>query len=312
MSVVSLERDDAATEVTEVVVAERGAPAPAPATTAPRAVVGAVLSQGLTIFCVLVVALVGYISVGSGFSYDRAQRSLSSDFATAAQNGTLPPLVTGGAPALGSPVALLRIPAIGVDDVVVEGSTADETMQGPGHLAASPMPGQWGNSVILGHRMGAGGVFADLGSLRRGDRITTVSSSGTKQYRVESVTRPKSKDVSIFGTRNGATTLTLVTSDDAWTASKRLVVTARIVGSPKGFSPGRVAPTAAELGIDRDGNALLPFVLSLQLLLAAIVGGLFLRARWSRSAAWIVTLPVLFATAWLVFEQLTRVLPATL
>ena len=44
----------------------------------------------------------------------------------------------------GSPVALLTIPALGISDVVVDGTASGDLLNGPGHLRTTPLPGNIG------------------------------------------------------------------------------------------------------------------------------------------------------------------------
>jgi hypothetical protein len=50
----------------------------------------------------------------------------------------------------------------------------------------------------------------------------------------------------------------------------------------------------------------------MQLVLVAALGSVWLFRRWGRWPAYVVAAPVGVATSWLLFEQLTRVLPAAL
>jgi sortase A len=50
------------------------------------------------------------------------------------------------------PVARLRVPELGVDEIVLAGASGRTLAFGPGHLDQTPMPGAAGNSVISGHR----------------------------------------------------------------------------------------------------------------------------------------------------------------
>ena len=52
----------------------------------------------------------------------------------------------------------------------MQGTTSGLTRAGPGHLAASVLPGQPGNSVIIGRQTSYGGPFKRLASLHAGDR----------------------------------------------------------------------------------------------------------------------------------------------
>ncbi len=67
---------------------------------------------------------------------------------------TGPPVIapTSAAPAEGTPVGEIRIPAIGINQVVVEGTQTQDLRKGPGHYIGTPLPGQAGNAAIAGHR----------------------------------------------------------------------------------------------------------------------------------------------------------------
>ena len=84
-------------------------------------------------------------------------------------------------PATGSPVARLVIPAIGLDDIVLEG-VDDRTLNGgPGHLPGSALPGDSGNAILSAHR---DRHFRKLGDLRVGDRIVTYSGQDSVEWRI--------------------------------------------------------------------------------------------------------------------------------
>lgn len=70
----------------------------------------------------------------------------------------------------GVPVARLVIPALALDEVVVEGVGDRELNRGPGHMPLSVAPGAAGNAVLSAHR---DRHFARLGALRLGDTVTT-------------------------------------------------------------------------------------------------------------------------------------------
>ena len=56
------------------------------------------------------------------------------------------------APAEGEPIGDIRIPVIGINQVVVEGTNTPDLRKGPGHYTGTPLPGQAGNAAIAGHR----------------------------------------------------------------------------------------------------------------------------------------------------------------
>src|SRR5215510_9269553 len=52
----------------------------------------------------------------------------------------------------GTAVARLVIPSIGLDEVVLEGTSEKTLNAGPGHISWSPLPGALGNAIISAHR----------------------------------------------------------------------------------------------------------------------------------------------------------------
>ncbi|MEU9339016.1 class F sortase [Streptomyces sp. NPDC048290] len=101
------------------------------------------------------------------------------------------PAKSGGGSGRSVPVRL-TIPAIEVDTPVIRlGLAADGTIEVPpvtehdraGWYGHSPVPGELGPSVILGHvTVGefGDGVFRDLGRLRRGDTVKARLGDGTE------------------------------------------------------------------------------------------------------------------------------------
>lgn len=75
-----------------------------------------------------------------------------------------------GPKARGAPVGRLVIPALGLDEIVVEGVEEPQLVAGPGHLPGSPYPGEKGNAIISAHR---DRHFRKLDKLAIGDTIVT-------------------------------------------------------------------------------------------------------------------------------------------
>ena len=61
-----------------------------------------------------------------------------------------------------TPVARLRVPALGVDQIVLAHATGRSLAFGPGHLDVCAAPGDPGLSVISGHRDTSFAILADL------------------------------------------------------------------------------------------------------------------------------------------------------
>jgi sortase A len=90
-------------------------------------------------------------------------------------------------PVPGTAVGILAIPAIGLQEAVVEGVGPAQTVAAPGHVPGTAGLGQPGNSAVVGRRSAYGGTFGDLSELRRGDHVVTATTEGQSVYVVRSV-----------------------------------------------------------------------------------------------------------------------------
>lgn len=264
-----------------------------------------------TILVAWAAVLLGFILfVGflSAFPESRAQAGLQRHLATVLANAQAP---IGGSIRMGSPVARLDIPAIGLHQIVVEGTSADQLRKGPGHLPVSPMPGQAGNSVIAAHALLFGGPFGSIGSLRPGDAIQVLTGEGPATYRVTGHRTVPSRSAQPFEATPD-NQLTLVTAANLW-ASSRLVVTARLVGAPQAAPAGRPTVLAASQGALAGGGGA-GLALGLFLGVFLVVAGLTVVAyrRLPRWSSYIITTPILLASLWLLYSTLGRFLPATI
>src|SRR5437763_16385815 len=84
----------------------------------------------------------------------------------------------------GDSLTRIRIPAIGVDVVVVEGTSASALRAGAGHYPNTPLPGEVGNVGVAGHRTTYGKPFANLDQLKPGDPIVFETPIGRDLYQV--------------------------------------------------------------------------------------------------------------------------------
>ena len=119
------------------------------------------MAVSVLLLALLIVGFVGYLLGVSRIQEAGAQRRLYATLAgeLGQDIGPLGPTTAG------APVAVLGIPGIGITDmVVVEGTSPEELMAGPGHLRNTPLPGQLGLSVIFGRRVTFGAPFARLAS----------------------------------------------------------------------------------------------------------------------------------------------------
>jgi sortase A len=223
-----------------------------------RWVVGGI-GKVLIVTGLLMFAFVAYQLWGTGIEYAQAQNQLDDQFeellaaaptttATTTPTSTTPttspaptstvrnrpPRTTTTTTAASAPLpafnegdalARIEIPSIGLDAKVVAGVEPDDLKKGPGHYPGTPMPGQFGNSAIAGHRTTYGQPFYRLDDVQVGDEIVLTTVQGRFVYRAtgSEVVNPDASQV-VATTDPGVATLTLTTCTPRYTASQRLVV----------------------------------------------------------------------------------------
>ena len=138
----------------------------------------------------------------------------------------------------GEAVARIVIPAINMDEIVVEGTDVDALRKGPGHYSWTPMPGQPGNASIAGHRTTYGAPFANIGNLRPGDNITVQTAQGEFVYEVLAQDSPTKGYLIVSPDRvdllrdKGNNLLTLTSCHPRFSNRQRIVVQAKLLGDP--------------------------------------------------------------------------------
>ena len=159
-------------------------------------------------------------------------------------------------PEPGKTLGLIVMPRIHVRKVVVEGSDKESLKTGPGHYPTTPFPGQPGNAAIACHRTTYGAPCFNLDLLRTGDPIFVQTPQGSFRYEVERSWKVSPKDTTVLAPTPNQNVLTLTTCDPKYSAAKRLIVRARLVGpaaaadffvepepTPTTVAPTTVAPT---------------------------------------------------------------------
>ena len=138
------------------------------------------------------------------------------------------PARSAAAPAPGDPVGRLRIPAIGLRTVVVEGTDPDELRDGPGHYPDTVLPGERGTVALAGHRTTYGAPFRRRRRARprRPDRASTTP-YGTFTYRVDATRIVPATAVGVVGDK-AYDRLVLTACHPLFSADERIVVSARL------------------------------------------------------------------------------------
>jgi len=106
-----------------------------------------------------------------------------------------------------APEAILRVPRLGIEVPVLEGTSDITLNRGVGHIAGTALPGQPGNIAITGHR---DGFFRPLKDAREGDIIEVQRKSQTDRYIVSEIKIVFPSDTSVLNNTTDPT-LTLVT-----------------------------------------------------------------------------------------------------
>ncbi len=189
---------------------------------------------------------------------------------------------------LGTPIALITIPSLGLRAVVLEGTTARCSWPGPGHVRTTVFPGGAGTSVVLGRAAAYGGPFGRIAELRRGQLITVATQVGTSRFRVVRV-RPAGAMVLATGAGHGPT------HARHGPGSRYLAVRRGVGRRRQGRRPARLGgpadhprsfPPRAPLAADT--STLWALLLWLEALGVLLVGAVWTWRRWGRAQAWIV------------------------
>jgi len=126
----------------------------------------------------------------------------------------------------GDSLTRIKIPALDLDTVVVEGITPSALRAGAGHYPQTPLPCEGGNVSIAGHRTTFGRPFGNVDQLKPGDTIELTTPIGGCVYQVSRapfVVEPS--ELSVIEP-TGERSLTLTTCHPKGSAAQRLVIRA--------------------------------------------------------------------------------------
>jgi sortase A len=133
----------------------------------------------------------------------------------------------------GDPIGRITVPRLGLNMVVVQGTSESDLRKGPGHYDAetgvnTSLPGLGGVIAIAGHRTTYLHPFRHIDDLRPGDRLGLTMPYGRFVYRVVGHRVVTPSDWSILRPR-GYEEVVLSACHPAYSASHRYVVFARLV-----------------------------------------------------------------------------------
>jgi sortase A len=130
----------------------------------------------------------------------------------------------------GDAYAIIRIPSIELNDVVVQGTGTEALKKGPGHYEKTSDP--WddrGRVGIAGHRTTYGAPFWSLDRVREGDDVFLRTEFGGFRYEVTGIRTILPTQIEVLDPTRKPT-LVLTTCTPRFSAAQRLVVFADLTG----------------------------------------------------------------------------------
>ncbi len=276
---------------------------------------------------VLVLLFVLFQIFGTSYIQAKHQAQLRGQIDTKHRTETIPSslppsppatVATMAAPGDGAPLAVIEIPKINLNQVVIQGTNEPQLELGPGHYNATPLPGEAGNASIAGHRTTWGHPFYNLDKLVKGDKIYLATSRGTFVYTVTTSEIVDPTDVAVLDP-TFLPTLTLTTCNPKYSAAQRLVVKGALTSTvfsqvlkPETPSSTTTVPVGHKTAAPSSPSpwpAVGWGLLTALLCVAAWFASTKLRRSW---VAYVVATPFVAVSLFLFFAAISSQLPAGL
>jgi len=193
----------------------------------------------------MIVGVFAWENIASNWLQQQRQQQLHQEFetllnnpviaanyhslATTTTNPTSQPRTLPTTPAPGEIAGQILIPSIGVDQIVLAGTSRSILKNGPGIWEWGVAPGAPGNATLSGHRTTYGAPFRRLDELQIGDQIVwKAPNQPDAVFEVRGTTLVAPTQVGVTEPTGGVR-LTLTTCDPVGSAARRLVVQAELV-----------------------------------------------------------------------------------
>jgi len=268
------------------------------------------VSTSLTVLAVLCAWLVAQLLILGGLEHHRAQDRLYAEFREQLAAATAP---VGGIVEPGAPVAVLDVPGLSWNQVVIEGTSSGLLLDAPGHRRDTVLPGQAGVSILYGKASTFGRPFRAMLDGAAGQKMTVTTGQGELSYTIGEVRR--AGDPLPAAPPAGGSRITMVTAEGDGRlgdlAPNRVVyVDATLDAGAFVAPPGRLnAIGPAETAMASDTSVMPALALSLGVLAAATVGVIIARRRFGAIRTWLIGAPIVLALAWLSADLTTYLLP---
>jgi sortase A len=173
--------------------------------------------------------------------------SLAAERRTIAREGRIYRMETRPGEAIGR----IRIPRLGLDMILVDGTDHETLKKGPGRYLGSFMPGENRLVYIAGHRTTYLAPFSHIDDLRKGDRVTIEVPYGTFTYGISGHRIVSAGDVSVLHSPRHER-LILQACHPRFFASHRYLQYGQLLRvEPKGGAPYELSAAAAQSGESR-------------------------------------------------------------
>jgi sortase A len=151
----------------------------------------------------------------------------------------------------GDALGRIKIPKIGANFVMVQGTEPGDLREGPGHYTNTPLPGEPGTVAVAGHRTTYLAPFRDIDQLKNRDQVILQMPYGEFTYQVER-TRIVAPNATWVTHRIAYDRLVLTACHPLYSASQRIVVFARLVRTvPRGVAQ-QLGPSRGLAKLRRD------------------------------------------------------------
>lgn len=189
----------------------------------------------------LVLYFLVYQLVGTNAITAQAQRHLVTQLRHAWHQ---PAAQTPARPVLGQPFAVIDIPKLQLEEVLIYGVRPQDLRKGPGHEPWTAMPGQAGTFGVSGHRTTFLAPFFYLNHLTAGNEVKIITSTHVYTYAVTTSRVVSPSDGAVMNAVRGPGgglehLIALTTCTPLYSAAQRLVVFGRLVAV--GANNGAVA-----------------------------------------------------------------------
>ena len=137
----------------------------------------------------------------------------------------------------GQAIGRMKIPRLGLNIILVNGTDHDSLTRGPGRDLRTYMPGQGQLVYVAGHRTTYLAPFSHIDSLQKGDRVTIELPYATFEYRITSHRVVPANDLAVLRT-HGREQLILQACHPRFFATHRYLAYATPVQvRPRGGTP---------------------------------------------------------------------------